>query len=220
MGRSKQDKFRDNERRNNIIQPGKVIFNQVKGKWHELYFKNSNPIVLELACGKGEYTVEMARIFSGKNFIGVDIKGSRLWKGSGLAECEALTNAAFLRIQILDLENFFDPCEVDDIWITFPDPRPRDRDLRRRLTGLRFLKIYRNIIKPGGWIYLKTDNSGLFDYTLEVVSDVNFISNLKYTYDLYSSELLDDHYGIQTTYEKRFIENNIKIKYLKFQIIK
>jgi len=218
MGRSKLDKFKDNEIRSNVIQPGKNIFYNIKGKWNELYFRNQNPIVLELACGKGEYTVGLARLFPEKNIIGIDIKGSRIWKGSLIAESEGLLNAAFLRIQIQNLEIFFEKKEVDEIWITFPDPRSRDRDERRRLTNPRFLNIYRNILKPDGWVYLKTDNSSLFNYSLDVLKDQSFVKNLHYTCHLYESSYLNDHFGIQTTYEKRFLEEKIGIKYLKFQM--
>jgi len=218
MGRSKLDKFRDNQARRNIIQPGKEIFEKIKGNWNRVLFKNKNPISLELACGKGEYTVGFARIFPGRNIVGVDIKGSRIWKGSGIAENEGLRNAAFLRAQIQNLEQYFEEDEVDEIWITFPDPRPRLRDERRRLTHPRFLNIYRRILKKGGWVHLKTDDDQLFAYSLDVVSESDFVSNLEYTFDLYKSSLMEHHFGIKTTYEKRFLEENIPIKYLKFKI--
>lgn len=219
MGRRKLDKFRDNESSRNVIQPGKEIFDEIKGNWNSLFFKNRHPLVLELACGKGEYTIGLARLFPEWNVIGVDIKGSRIWRGSRTAESEGLTNAAFLRIQIQQLDQYFDDNEVDGIWITFPDPRPRDRDERRRLTHPRFLNMYRKILKPGGWIHLKTDNEGLFTYSLELLSSLNYVDQLEYTRDLYQSGMLSQHHGIQTTYEKRFIEENISIKYLRFQLI-
>lgn len=219
MGRRKLDKFRDNESSRNVIQPGKEIFDEIKGNWNSLFFKNRHPLVLELACGKGEYTIGLARLFPEWNVIGVDIKGSRIWRGSRTAESEGLTNAAFLRIQIQQLDQYFDDNEVDRIWITFPDPRPRDRDERRRLTHPRFLNMYRKILKPGGWIHLKTDNEGLFTYSLELLSSLNYVDQLEYTRDLYQSGMLSQHHGIQTTYEKRFIEENISIKYLRFQLI-
>ncbi len=219
MSRRKQDKFEDNTKRANIIQPGKEIFDKIKGRWNDDYFRNHNPVVLELACGKGEYTVGLARLFPDKNVVGVDIKGSRIWKGSLIAESEGLTNAAFLRVQIQNLENYFDKEEVDEIWITFPDPRPRGRDERRRLTNIRFLNIYRNILKRGGWVYLKTDNIHLFNYSIDVLKDQAFVKNLYYTYHLYGSHFLKDHFEIQTSYEKRFLEEKIEIKYLKFQLI-
>jgi len=217
MGRRKLDKFKDNEESGYVIQPGKEIYGKIKGNWNVRYFQNANPVVLELACGRGEYTIGLARLFPDKNFIGVDIKGPRIWRGRKIAEEEGLSNVGFLRSHVQNLEDFFGKAEVDDIWITFPDPRPKGRDERRRLTNERFLNIYRHIMKPGGWIYLKTDNDGLYEYSLEVLSGSKDVSDLEYTPDLYASRLLNDHYGIQTTYEKRYLEEKIKIKYLKFR---
>jgi tRNA (guanine-N7-)-methyltransferase len=217
MGRRKLDKFKDNEQSNYVIQPGKEIFEKIRGNWQSMYFKNFNPLVLELACGRGEYTIGLARCFPDRNFIGVDIKGPRIWRGSSTAEEEGLKNVGFLRSPIQNLQDFFSEGEVDDIWITFPDPRPKGRDERRRLTNERFIKIYRCIMKPGGWVYLKTDNAGFYDYSLEVVSKQDDVTDLAYSSDLYNSELLSDHHGIQTTYEKRYLEEGIKIKYLKFR---
>ena len=218
MGRSKLDKFRDNQQRDNVLEPGKPIFKSIKGNWQKQQFNNQNPLVLELACGKGDFAVGLARLFPDINFIGVDIKGSRLWTGSSAADREGLKNVAFLRTHILGLENFFEVHEVHAIWITFPDPRPREKDTRRRLTYPRFLEIYRKIIKPGGWVYLKTDNEKLFRYTLDTLSSIEWIKNLTWTENLYASELKDDHYGLKTNYELRFIEEGLTIKYMKFQI--
>ena len=217
MGRRKLDKFSDNESSHYIIQPGKEIFEKVKGNWNRFHFKNQNPNILELGCGRGEYTLGLARLFPGKNVIGVDIKGSRIWNGSREAERLGLGNAAFLRIQIQQLTDFFSEDEVEEIWITFPDPRPRGRDEHRRLTHPRFLNMYRHILKPAGWVYLKTDNPGLFSYTVDTLSALRSIRNLEKTTDLYNSPLLYDHHGLCTTYEKRFLEEGIPIKYLKFQ---
>ena len=219
MGRRKLDKFHDNEQSRYIIQPGKDLYERIKGHWRSGYFMNDNPIVLELACGRGEYTTGLAKLFPGKNFIGVDIKGPRIWRGSKLAGTDNLLNVGFLRSPIQNLKDFFEENEVDDIWITFPDPRPKGRDERRRLTNHRFLDIYTNITKPGGWFYLKTDNDGLFDYSLEVLCQRKDISNLEYTSDLYNSVYLVDHHGIQTTYEIKYLEEGIKIKYLKFRFL-
>jgi len=218
MGRRKLEKFKDNETSRNVIQPGKKIFDQIKGNWNHLVFKDDNPLVLELACGRGEYTVGLARLFPGRNIVGVDIKGSRIWNGSRTAETEGLSNAAFLRIQIQQLDQFFEENEVNEIWITFPDPRPRERDERRRLTHPRFLNMYRKILQPEGWVYLKTDNEGLFNYSLEILSSMKFIDQLEYTRDLYQSGLVNHHHGIRTTYENRFLKDRIPIKYLRFQI--
>ncbi len=220
MGRSKLDKFRDNDFRDNVIQAGKPLFESIKGKWRSLYFNNDNPLVVELACGKGDYTVGLARLFPGMNFIGVDIKGSRIWTGSASADREGLKNAAFLRTHILELEKYFEENEVDSIWITFPDPRPKERDVRKRLTSPRFLEIYRKVVKPDGQVFLKTDNMKLFQYSLDVIRNTDWADSPEYTDDLYSSDLAGDHFGLMTNYEKRFLEEGIKIKYLKFRVRK
>lgn len=215
--RSKLQRFKENFERENVIEPGKEIYENIKGNWRSDYFKNDNALVAELGCGNGEYTVGLAQKFKNKNFVGVDVKGTRIWRGSKDAIDNQLNNTAFLRTQILQLENFFEPGEISEIWITFPDPRPRKRDIKRRLTSPRFLKIYRNLIEKEGLVHLKTDNTGLFDYTLEVLNHDIDIKNLKYTHDLYSTNLLEDHHGIQTRYEKMFMAEGLKIKYLRFQ---
>jgi tRNA (guanine-N7-)-methyltransferase len=217
MGRSKLDKFRDNDLSDYVIQPGKDLFDSIKGKWREAYFHNDNPLVLELACGRGEYTIGLARVFPERNFVGVDIKGPRIWNGMKLAEADNMKNVGFLRGHIQNLEDFFEEGEVDGIWITFPDPRPKGRDERRRLTHDRFLELYRKILKPGGWLCLKTDNEGLYEYSLEVLSNRNDILDLEHTNELYNSPLLRDHHGIKTNYENKYLENGVNIKYLKFK---
>lgn len=218
MGRSKLDKFRDNEKSDLIIQPGKDIYSKIKGNWKSVYFRNQNPIVLELACGRGEYATGMAGLFPERNYIGIDIKGPRIWRGMKNAENEGLRNVGFLRGHIQNLEDYFAENEVNEIWITFPDPRPKGRDERRRLTHERFLETYRRILKCPGYVYLKTDNTGLFEYTLEKLRLTKGVTHLVYTFDLYASDLLQEHYGIKTTYEKRYLEQGIKIKYLKFRM--
>jgi tRNA (guanine-N7-)-methyltransferase len=220
MSRSKQDRFRENALRENVIEPGKPVYDSIKGNWKNTQFKNPNPVVLELACGKGDYTIGLARLFTDINFVGVDIKGSRIWTGSRIAESEGLKNVAFLRTEIHKLENFFCENEADEIWITFPDPRPRERDIRRRLTCPRYLEIYKKIIKPGGWIYLKTDNDQLYHYSLKTINSLGWAIDISFTDDLYQSGLASDHFGLQTIYEKRFLEQGIKIKYLKFRVNK
>jgi len=215
--RGKLKRFEENERRDNILQPGKNSYENIKGKWQTDYFKNQNSIVLELACGRGEYTIGMARLFPNKNFIGVDLKGDRLWKGSGIAIEEKLSHVAFLRAEILHLESYLKLNEVDEIWITFPDPRPRVRDEKRRLTNPRFLNIYKNVLSTDGWVKFKTDNTDLFTYTLEVLKERKDIRNMEYTYDLYHSELKPDCFDIRTHYEHKFNDQGHDIKYLKFR---
>jgi tRNA (guanine-N7-)-methyltransferase len=213
----KQERFKIIEGRTNVIERSKPQYQTIKGNWHREYFRNQNPISLELACGRGEYTVNLARQFPNRNFIGVDIKGERIWKGSTWAEEQGLTNAAFLRTQILLIESFFEENEVDEIWITFPDPRPRKRDIKRRLTSPRFLDMYKRLLKPGGFVRLKTDNTGLFDYTLEEVHLRTDITHLAFTHDLYASELRPECFDIRTRYEEEFSAKGERIKYLRFQ---
>ncbi|MDX1628369.1 MAG: tRNA (guanosine(46)-N7)-methyltransferase TrmB [Fulvivirga sp.] len=217
MSRGKLKRFADNEKRENIIQEGKPVFENIKGHWSEDYFKNDHPITVELACGRGEYTVGLARKFPDQNFIGVDIKGDRIWKGSGIAIEEGLENVAFLRTQIQQMDKFFAKGEVDEIWITFPDPRPKDRDEKRRITNPRFMDLYKSLVADDAWIRLKTDNTQLFDYTRDVLNNRKDIKNMKYTYDLYYSEYKDECHGIRTRFEKKFSEIGHDIKYLKFQ---
>src|SRR5690606_32229553 len=190
-----------------------------KGNWNKEQFQKHQPLVVELACGRGEFTVGLARQYPHQNFVGVDIKGSRIWKGSVTALAENLHNVAFLRSQIEVLDEFFDNEEITELWITFPDPRPREGDEKRRLTSPRFLDMYKPLIKKGGIIHLKTDNTGLFDYTLEVLEEREDVFILGSTHDFYSSLFRDEHFGIQTRYEKMFSELGEKIKYLKFQFV-
>ncbi|TPE43175.1 tRNA (guanosine(46)-N7)-methyltransferase TrmB [Pontibacter mangrovi] len=217
MGRSKLAKFAAIAERENVIEPGDELYGQIAGRWREHHFENDHPIVLEVGCGRGEYTVGMARLFPEKNFIGSDIKGARLWKGSTLAEEEELENVTFLRTFIENIQENFAANEVDEIWITFPDPRPRDRDIKRRLTSPRFLDLYENIVKPGGIIHLKTDNGPLYEYTLEVLQERK-VKNLIHTSDLYNSDLQEHTMGIYTTYEKRYLADGVPIKYLQYKV--
>jgi len=213
----KTERFRIVEERSNVIEPTKEIYNSIKGKWHASHFGNDKPITLELACGRGEYTVGLARIFPERNYIGVDIKGERIWKGSSIAVEQNLMNVAFLRTPILNIEFFFANEEVDEIWITFPDPRPKKRDIKRRLTNLRYLEMYRKLIKPGGYVRFKTDNTDLFNYSLEEIQSRSDIEDLKFTHDLYDSDLRPECFDIKTKYEMMFASQGEKIKYLRFK---
>ncbi len=201
--------------RENVLQPGKELYFLVKGKWNDIYFKNNNPITLELACGRGEYTIGLANKFPDRNYIGIDIKGDRLWKGSTLAVEQKLNNVAFLRTQILLIENFFEVGEADEIWLTFPDPRPRKIDVRRRLTNSRFLIMYKKLLKPEGYFRFKTDNSALFEYTLEEIQSRPDIQDLQFTSNLYDSYLRAECFDIKTKYEEMFASKGEKIKYLR-----
>ena len=214
--RSKLARFAENTQRKNVIEPGKPVFNQIKGHWHS-HFANNHPIVLELGCGHGEYTVGLASLHPDQNFIGVDVKGARIWRGSRDAEALNLTNAAFLRIRILNLEESFERHEVSGIWITFPDPHPKDKDEKRRLTSPRFVEIYRSILQPEHWVHLKTDNLGLYEYTLEVLNSRSDITDLVYSDNLYQSSLYGQEQQIETTYERKFARRGEKIKYIRFR---
>jgi tRNA (guanine-N7-)-methyltransferase len=215
----KQERFKIIEENANVIEPTKPLYQTIRGLWSAEYFKNTNPITLELACGRGEYTIGLARLFPDKNFIGVDIKGERIWKGSTLALEEKLDNAAFLRTHILLIENFFHPAEVSEVWLTFPDPRPRKRDIKRRLTSPRFLDLYKRLLQPGGFVRLKTDNTQLFEYTLEQLHLRRDILDLAYTADVYHSELEKECFDIKTRYEQEFSQKGEKIKYLRFRFV-
>ena len=212
----KLERFKIIEERSNVIERSKDNYETIKGKWREQHFHNDHPITLELACGRGEYSVNLAKTFPERNFIGIDIKGERIWKGSTLAVEQNLTNVAFLRTPILLIENFFLPGEVDEIWITFPDPRPRKRDIKRRLTSERYLDSYKRLVKPGSYIRLKTDNTALFEYTLESIQERTDIHDLQWTRDLYESELRPECFDIKTRYEEQFTALGEKIKYLRF----
>jgi tRNA (guanine-N7-)-methyltransferase len=216
MSRRKLQKFSENVARANLIQPGKELFAKVKGNWKTLFFKNNNPIVLELGCGRGEYTVGMALSVPENNFIGVDIKGDRIWKGSKTADHEKLANVGFLRTQIQSLDDFFESDEVDEIWLTFPDPRPKKSDAKRRFTHPRFMEIYRRLLKPGGRVHLKTDNEGLYQYSIEIADSLKGIDHLQYTENLYRSELVNPVLEIRTHYENLFSDQGYTIKYLTF----
>lgn len=215
----KLERFKEIEERSNVIEPTKEIYHYVKGKWNQDIFQNENPITIELACGRGEYTVGLAKLFPDNNYIGVDIKGERIWKGSSQATEANLTNVAFLRTMILLIENFFEEKEVNEIWITFPDPRPRKRDIKRRLTSPRFLSIYKRLLKHGGYVRLKTDNTGLYEYSLEELQSRKDVTDLKFTDDVYNSDLRAECFDIKTRYELAFASKGEKIKYLRFRFM-
>ena len=192
---------------------------EMQGKWHEHYFKNSNPIVLELGCGKGEYTVELAKLYPDMNFIGVDIKGARMWTGATQALKEGLKNVAFLRTNIEIIERFFAPDEVQEIWLTFSDPQMKNP--RKRLTSTYFMERYRKFLVDGGTIHLKTDSNFLFTYTTYMVEKNQLPVEFR-TEDLYHTSnllhLTSDLLKIQTYYESMWIARGLNIKYMKFNL--
>ncbi len=203
----------------NVIQQPKPFFDNCKGKWKSDYFKNQHPLVIELGCGKGEYSNGLAKLFPDKNFIGIDVKGDRLASAGLFAKKEQISNVVFLRMQIQFILDFFEEDEIDEIWITFPDPRPRDRDEKKRLTNSFFLDKYKQILKPNGILHLKTDSESLFDFSLETIPNQNF-KIIEETKDLYQSDLNKDHFGIKTRFEEIFSNKGFSIKYLRSVNIK
>ena len=223
MSKGKLAKFADMERYENVFQyPFSVIENvpfEMKGKWHEQYFDNDNPIVLELGCGRGEYTVGLAKMFPDINFVGVDIKGARMWTGATAARNEGLKNVAFLRTNIEIIDRFFSKDEVQEIWLTFSDPQMKN--VHKRLTSTFFMERYRHFLVNNGIIHLKTDSNFLFTYTTYMIKKNN-LPVLFRTEDLYHTDGLDEEtrsiLGIQTYYESQWIERGLNIKYIKFHL--
>lgn len=202
----------------NVLQPGLLEKSEIyslHNKWNSDFFKNNNPIVAEFGCGRGEYTVGLAAKYCKKNFIGIDIKGDRLWMGACKAIELGLSNVCFLRTQIEPISQFFSNNELSEIWITFPDPQPNKA--KKRLTSPLFLSRYANILQKNGIIHLKTDNRMLFEYTLEVINKYNH--NLHYsTPDLYNSIDTGEAVAIKTYYESMFLKEKLPIYYLNFSL--
>ena len=218
--RVKLQRFADNATRPDIMEPGKPEFEQLGGRWGRDFFPNDHPLVLEVGCGKGEYTVGLARRYPDRNFLGLDIKGERIWRGSKRAEELGLTNVGFVRTRAEALTAQFGPGELREIWLTFPDPRPRDRDIKRRLTSPRFLNQYQQLLTPGGLLHLKTDNEGLFDYTLETLAARPGTEVLGQTRDLYAETdpVFAEAQAIQTSFEGKYRAVGVPIKYVQFRL--
>ncbi|MBV1922726.1 MAG: tRNA (guanosine(46)-N7)-methyltransferase TrmB [Flavobacteriaceae bacterium] len=218
--KNKLKRFKENENFSNVVQPTREeAFNNtlnLKGNWKNSFFKNDKPIVLELGCGKGEYSVNLAEMYPEKNFLGIDIKGARFWRGAKTALEENLTNVGFLRTQIELVDCFFEENEVDEIWITFPDPQIKYKRTKHRLTNLEFLDKYKKILKPDGVVHLKTDSEFMHGYTLGVLQGLDL--NIEYAHhDVYGNEYTPKEVTqIQTFYEKQYLEKNKKITYLRF----
>ena len=219
MGKNKLKKFAEIEELDCVLQyPREKLINEGfphKGNWNPILFKNSNPIVLELGCGKGEYTVGLAKTYPDKNFIGIDIKGARIWKGAKEVDRDKICNAMFLRTEIENLCHFFGEGEVEEIWITFPDPQMQKS--RKRLTSTRFIQQYSTILKAGGIVHLKTDSPFLYEYTRRLV-EKNNLERIEMTEDLYGSGMADPVKSIKTFYESQWLSRGKKIKLISFRI--
>jgi len=216
MGKDKLRKFAEIETFANVyeLDAGKSF----KGKWSKMHFKNDAPLVLELACGKGEYTVNLAQLFPEKNFIGIDYKGNRIWRGAKTAIEEGINNVAFLRIQIEQILDYFDADEVSEIWITFPDPQPQISREKKRLTAPRFLEKYKVILQESSPINLKTDNDDFYAFTLETIEQLGLKLHVR-TEDLYRSDLVDEVLAIKTYYEKKYLAHDKNINYVRFSFV-
>lgn len=219
--KNKLKRFRENDTFSNVYQPSReemVSDFSLKGKWNEEVFKNSNPIVLELGCGKGEYTVELARRFPNKNFIGIDIKGARFWRGAKTAVEEGLFNVAFIRTQIELIEGAFEAGEVSEIWITFPDPQIKYKRTKHRLTNSEFLQRYKRILKEEGLVNLKTDSEFMHGYTLGLLHgeghEILYANHHVYKNEGSPAVVTE----IQTFYEQQYLEQDKAITYIQFRI--
>lgn len=189
------------------------------GKWSAEFFGNDNPLILELACGRGEYTLGLSKIYPEKNFIGVDIKGARIWQGAKIALEEKASNVGFVRTRIEQIEHFFGQNEVSEIWITFPDPFLKEKKSNRRLTSIPFLKRFQKILKPGGIINLKTDSDELYEFTMEVLESTPELTTVLYVdEDIYAKSDLKPELLIKTYYEGMHLAKGKKIKYVQFAL--
>jgi tRNA (guanine-N7-)-methyltransferase len=220
--KNKLKRFKENETFNNVFQPTRSDLvegsYELKGNWRQQFFNNNNPLVLELGCGKGEYSVELAKKYPDKNFIGIDIKGARFWRGAKTAIEENIKNVAFLRTQIELIEFAFDENEVDEIWITFPDPQIKYKRTKHRMTNSEFLKRYKKVLKPEGIINLKTDSEFMHGYTLGLLHGEGH--NVLYAnHNVYKQEGSPEEVtSIQTFYESQYLEQNKPITYIRFKI--
>ena len=220
MAKHKLFRFSENETFSNLIQlPYTEVMKGVplKGKWNTDFFKKEQTLILELGCGKGEYTIGLAKRYPEINFLGVDVKGARLWRGCKTSNDEGMKNVGFIRTQIELIDRYFENDEVSEIWITFPDPQPKEFKARKRLTSPLFLNRYKKFLKRDGIIHLKTDNTPFFDYTLEIIKEFGH-KLLFQERDIYNFDCSGALVEIQTFYEKKYLELGQPIHYLKFQL--
>jgi len=220
VSKGKLQKFSEMKSFPNVVQPSfREVFHKdfiLKGKWNIDFFARDLPLILELGCGKGEYSVEMAKMFHESNFLGVDIKGARIWKGAKTALSDKMENVGFIRTRIDFINSFFSGNEVSEIWITFPDPQLKKAG--KRLTSAKFLNMYKSFLKVEGTIHLKTDSSELYDYTLAIIKrnhlKIEFATN-----NLYTTHAQDKVLNIKTFYEKMWLEQGLNIHYIRFKFI-
>ena len=220
--KNKLKRFKENETFENVIQPKREELVggtfDLQGLWNKKVFKNDHPIVLELGCGKGEYSIGLAKKYPNKNFIGIDIKGARFWRGAKTAVEEGISNVAFLRTQIELIEYAFAKNEVDEIWITFPDPQIKYKRTKHRMTNSEFLERYKKILKPEGIVNLKTDSEFMHGYTLGLLHGAGH-EVLYANHNVYKQEGSPEEVtGIQTFYESQYLEQNKPITYIRFKI--
>ena len=223
--KNKLKRFKENLTFKNVIQPSREILVEnnfeYKGKWNNLFFKNNNPIIIELGCGKGEYSIELAKLNPEKNFIGIDIKGARFWRGAKTAIDEGLNNIAFIRSQIELIDKIFSKEEVSEIWITFPDPQIKFKREKHRLINLKFINLYKNILVPNGIINLKTDSEFLHGYMLGLINSTNFLELIYSNHNIYNnSGAPNDVLSIQTFYELKFLKQKKPITFINFKVLK
>lgn len=215
--RKKLKRFRANAQLDTLLEPGKPAFEQLRGNWNRRIFPRDQPLIVELGCGSGEFATALAELSPDRNVVGIDRRGARMWVGGSDAADRGLTNVAFLRADVGELEQFFARGEIDELWITFPDPEPKTRRVKHRLTSPGFLDVYRQLVRPAGWVRLKTDAAGLFDYTVALLERRPDAQRLTHTRDLHGSSLLTGQVALQTRYEKRFLAEGLPIRYLQFQ---
>jgi tRNA (guanine-N7-)-methyltransferase len=223
LAKRKLQRFAENATFNHFFQPGWEELSagfSLRGKWNTDFFGNNNPVIIEMGCGKGEYTVDLSVKYPARNFIGIDKKGARMWRGAKTSNEEKRTNVAFVRTRAENISSVFGPDEVDEIWITFPEPQPNSPRHSKRFTSPEFIERYRKLLKPGGIIHLKTDNDMFYHYTLDVILEGEHALLYKID-DLYANindPEVKDVVDVQTHYEKIWLAQGLTIKYLKFRL--